>query len=294
MNLIKSMTGFGRDSIQNNKSGYIIEIKSVNHRYLDLNIKLPRNLVVLEDKIRKYIQKYISRGKIDVFITQNNYCREDINVFLNKDLADSYFNCLTNLKNEYNLNDPVSLSLLAKFPDVIFTDQKEEDIDAIWELISVPLINSLDKLVSMRYNEGTILENSLKERCNYIKTMVDEIEKKSLTIVKDYKSKLNDRLKQLLDNIPVDEARLSLEVAIFADKASIDEEIVRLKSHIHQFLETLNQEESIGRKLDFIVQEMNRETNTISSKANDIPVINLTLNIKNEIEKIREQVQNIE
>jgi uncharacterized protein (TIGR00255 family) len=292
--VIKSMTGFGRDSIQNNQSGYVIEIKSVNHRYLDLNIKMPRNLVALEDRIRKYVQKSIARGKVDVFITQNNYCREDIKAYVNNGLADSYFKCLTELKDEYNLKDPISLSLLAKFPDVIYTDQREEDIEAIWSMLSVPLKNSIDNLIIMRYNEGDKLADSLKEKCGYIKTMIDSIEEKSPIIVNEYKNKLNERIKELLGTIPVDEARLALEISIFADKASIDEEIVRLNSHIHQFLETIKEDGSIGRKLDFIVQEMNRETNTIASKANDISVINLTLNIKNEIEKIREQIQNIE
>ena len=288
------MTGFGRDSIQNDQSGYIIEIKSVNHRYLDLNIKMPRNLVALEDRIRKYIQKYITRGKVDIFLTQSNYCREDIKTYINTGLADSYYKCLTALKDRYNLDDPISLDLLAKFPDIIYIDQSEEDIEAIWTLISTILKNAIDNLITMRYNEGSKLADSLKERCSYIKSLVDDIEKKSHTIVHEYKDKLNERLKQLLDTIPVDQARLALEVSIFADKASIDEELVRLNSHIFQFLETLDQQESMGRKLDFIVQEMNRETNTIASKACDISVINLTLNIKNEIEKVREQIQNIE
>lgn len=292
--MIKSMTGFGRGTMDEEGIGFVIEIKSVNHRYLDLNIKMPRSLNSLEDKIRKIMALKVSRGKIDVFITQNKALNQNEIASLNTVLADSYIKCLQDIKERYKLIDDISVSLIAKFPEVVQLQQQETDIDKVWQVLVSPLNNAMDELIAMRILEGEKLKEDILNRCELISTYVDKVEGKSSTVVVNYREKLNSRIKELLKNIPVDENRIAIEVAIYADKASIDEEIVRLRSHLNQVNEALALSEPVGRKLDFIVQEMNREANTIASKADDLDIVNFTLNIKSEIEKIREQIQNIE
>lgn len=292
--MTRSMTGFGRGSIEENGRAFSIEIKSVNHRYLDLNIKMPRNLISLEEKIRKYIGENIRRGKVDVFITQSTYSKQDAVATFNQSLGDGYFKCLQEIRDRYSVRDDISVSLIARFPDVVTLEQKEEDLDEIWRYLFVPLKDAVDKLVKMREQEGAKLTEDVISRCNFIKETVDKVAFKAPLVVSDYREKLNSRLKELLENTQIDENRVAMEVAIFADKANIDEEIVRLNSHLIQMKETFKLNEPVGRKLDFIVQEMNREANTIASKSNDLELVNLVLNIKNEIEKIREQIQNIE
>lgn len=293
--MLKSMTGFGRAIYDNGKRSFTIELKSVNHRYLDLNVKLPRTLISLEEKIRKEISQKIKRGKVDVFITQNVYNDDDYDVKLNKNLADSYCKCLMKIKESYDVKDDISVSLISKFPDVISIEQKEENFDEIWSAILIPLTEALNKLVDMREKEGSKLKEDIENKCDVIKKNVCFIEEKSAYVVEEYKIKLDERIKELLgENKEIDESRIAMEVAIFADKACIDEEIVRLKSHIIQLKDTLKKDEPIGRKLDFIVQEMNREANTIASKSNNIDIVHSVLDIKNDIEKIREQIQNIE
>lgn len=292
--MLRSMTGFGRATYDDENRGFIVEMRSVNHKYLDLNIRMPKNLACLEDRMRKLIQDNISRGKLDIFITQNNYKSGDTVAVLNEGLCDSYVDCLKAIKDRYQLRDEFSLQLISKFPDVISVVQKEEDVEAIWEALSKPLADALKMLAKMRENEGLKLQENINQRCNTIKSMVDEIEARSPIIIENYRKKLNDKLEELLGDSGIDQNRIAMEVALFVDKSSIDEEIVRLNSHIIQMMETLNLNEPTGRKLDFIVQEMNRETNTIASKTNDIEITKIVLNIKNEIEKIREQIQNIE
>jgi len=292
--MIRSMTGYGRGSIEMDGRSYTIEIKSINHRYCDLNIKIPKSLLPLEDKIRKTVQSRLNRGKIDLFVTQNLFDKKDVSAFLNKSLADSYFSCLTEIKERYNLRDDVSLSLICKFPEVITTKQEDEDVEELWDGLETALNNALDMMVQMREREGLKLTEDIIIKCKGIKEKVLVIEEKSSDIVQEYTDKLKLRLNDLLKDYKVDENRLAMEVALLADKASIDEEIVRLKSHLIQVIETLELDEPVGRKLDFIIQEMNRETNTIASKADNLDVINIMLSIKNEIEKIREQVQNLE
>jgi len=288
------MTGFGRGTKDEDGVGFVIEIKSVNHRYLDLNIKMPRSLNSLEDRIRKIVTGKISRGKLDVFITQNKALNQNEVASLNTILADSYIKCLQDIKERYKLIDDISVSLIAKFPEVIQLEQQETDIDKVWEVLVSPLNIALDELINMRIVEGEKLKADILIKCGLISNYVTKVEAKSSTVVVSYREKLNIRIKELLKNVPVDENRIATEVAIYADKASIDEEIVRLRSHLDQVNKTLDLNEPVGRKLDFIVQEMNREANTIASKADDINIVNFTLNIKSEIEKIREQIQNIE
>lgn len=292
--MIRSMTGFGRASSDDKGRSLVIEIKSVNHRYIDLNIKMPRNLIAIEDRIRKILGEKISRGKVDVFITQKNYESETSEAYLNNSLATSYLNCLKQLKDKFNLRDDISVSQVARFPDVITVVQKEENLEEMWISLRSIIYEATDNLMGMRENEGQKLKEDILKRCNTIKDLKEKIGLKASTVVLDYKEKLQLRLKELQGNATIDENRIATEIAIYADKASIDEELVRLDSHILQLLQAMELNETVGRKLDFIVQEMNREANTIASKANDINIVNLTLNLKNEIEKIREQVQNIE
>lgn len=292
--MLRSMTGFGRGSIEEGSKNFVIEIKSVNHRYLDLSIKMPRNLLPLEEKIRKAVSQKLSRGKVDVFVIQKSFASSNIKTNFNYALGDSYIRCLKEIKERYEVRDDISVSLIARFPEVIVLDQEEEDLDEVWNTLCIPLNDALNLLMDMREKEGYKLKQDILTRCNYIKELVNKISKRAPYIVQEYKEKLEKRIKELTDNIVIDDSKIAVEVAIYADKSNIDEEIVRLKSHLNQMKETLELDEPMGRKLDFIVQEMNRETNTIASKANDLELVNIVLNIKNEIEKIREQVQNVE
>lgn len=292
--MTKSMTGFGRSNWEEKGRNFTIEIKSVNHRYFDLNIKMPRNLVFLEDKIRKSVSKKLVRGKIDLYISQNRYEAQDGIMKFNSVLGDSYVKCLKEIGKRYNLRDDISISLIARYPDVITLEQVEEGEDELWKGVSQTLEEALDMLVDMRLKEGARLQEDILKRCKHIEKLVGTIESKADTVVEEYRKKLNDRLKELIKNKIIDENRIAAEIAIYADKACIDEEIVRLKSHLVQMEDTLSLEEPIGRKMDFIVQEMNREVNTIASKTNNLDITNVSLNIKNEIEKVREQIQNIE
>lgn len=293
--MIKSMTGFGRANIvDKNNYSFSIEMRSVNHRYLDLNIRMPKSIISLEEKIRSAVGERLSRGKVDIFITYKNYECGNSEAVLNTALADSYIKCLKQISDRYDIKNDIPLSLISKFPEVVRLEEKEEDLETIWIGLRNALNDALDLLVDMRLREGKKLREDIILKCNYIKEMVNKVANISPEVVKQYRIKLSERLAELSDNIPVDENRIAMEVAVFADKASIDEEITRLYSHINQLTETLDLNESIGRKLDFIVQEMNREANTIASKSQNIEITNLILNVKNEIEKIREQVQNIE
>jgi uncharacterized protein (TIGR00255 family) len=293
--MLRSMTGFGRaTSDEEGKGSFSIEIKSINHRYLDLNVRMPRSMISLEERVRKFIGENLSRGKVDIFINYNNYSKQSVEAKFNKSLGDSYANALEEIRERYDVRDDISVSLIAKFPDVIYVEEAEEDLDEIWQSLLSALKKSVNLLIAMREREGEKLYEDILKKCDIIKENLSLVEERSPKIVLEYKKKLTERIKELLGDTSVDENRLNLELAIFADKSSIDEEITRLYSHIIQVKETLKSNEPIGRKLDFLVQEMNREANTIASKANDLEITNVALNIKNEIEKIREQIQNIE
>lgn len=292
--MIKSMTGFGRDSVNENGRSFVVEVKSVNHRYLDLNIKMPRSFLALEEKIREIISKKVNRGKVDVYINMKVFERDDIEAVLNKSLLDSYLKCLYTIRDEFNVRDDISVVNTARLPEVIGLEQKEDDLDAIWKSIEKPLENALDEFISMREREGIKLKEDIEEKCNVIEEYLALVETKTSAVVEDYRVRLNERIKQLVDENNYDESRVAMEIAIFADKCCIDEEIVRLKSHITQVRETIDKDEAIGRKLDFIVQEMNREANTMASKSNDLFITRNVLEIKSAIEKIREQTQNVE
>ena len=293
--MIRSMTSFGRsNSAEGKKRVFTVEMKSVNSRYLDVNIRMPKSIISLEEEIRKMISNSLNRGKVDVFINIKNYNegagvpKVDIN------LAQGYLQCLKEIEEKLNIKNDISVMQIARFPEVITMIEEEDKIDEIWEELKPLISSSLDMMINMREVEGEKLKEDILIKINQIEDLVSKVEEFADSIPKVFKQKLEERLKDLLGNVEVDENRIATEVCILADKATVDEEIIRLNSHINQVRETLKLNEPIGRKLDFIVQEMNRETNTIGSKSSDIKMTNIVIDIKNILEKIREQVQNIE
>ena len=293
--MVKSMTSFGRASSEEGKERlFSIEMKSVNHRYLDMNIRMPKSIFPLEERLRKLISSKLNRGKVDVYINLKNFSKGESIAEVNETLARSYFECLARISEELNIPNDATATKIARFPDVISVTEKEENIEEIFEEIKVLMEASLENMVEMREREGEKLKEDILEKLNVIENLVLDIEKIADLIPMQYKAKLEDRIKDLTTGIEIDKNRVAVEIAIFADKATVDEEIIRLRSHISQMRSTLDICEPIGRKLDFIVQEMNREANTIASKSNDMKMTNIVIDIKNLIEKIREQVQNIE
>lgn len=293
--MIRSMTSFGRsNSEEGKKRVFTVEMKSVNSRYLDVNIRMPKSIISLEEEIRKMISNSLNRGKVDVFINIKNYNegagvpKVDIN------LAQGYLQCLKEIEEKLNIKNDISVMQIARFPEVITMIEEEDKIDEIWEELKPLISSSLDMMINMREVEGEKLKEDILIKINQIEDLLSKVEEFADSIPKVFKQKLEERLKDLLGNVEVDENRIATEVCILADKATVDEEIIRLNSHINQVRETLKLNEPIGRKLDFIVQEMNRETNTIGSKSSDIKMTNIVIDIKNILEKIREQVQNIE
>ena len=293
--MVRSMTSFGRSSSEEGKKRVsTVEMKSVNSRYLDVNIRMPKSIISLEEEIRKMISNSLNRGKVDVFINIKNYNegagvpKVDIN------LAQGYLQCLKEIEEKLNIKNDISVMQIARFPEVITMIEEEDKTDEIWEELKPLISSSLDMMINMREVEGEKLKEDILIKINQIEDLVSKVEEFADSIPKVFKQKLEERLKDLLGNVEVDENRIATEVCILADKATVDEEIIRLNSHINQVRETLKLNEPIGRKLDFIVQEMNRETNTIGSKSSDIKMTNIVIDIKNILEKIREQVQNIE
>ncbi|EYE89267.1 hypothetical protein Q428_03055 [Fervidicella metallireducens AeB] len=292
--MVKSMTGYGRGESEDSSIGFLVEMKSVNNRYLDMNIRMPKQLNSMEDQIRKYISQRVSRGKVDVYITLEKYSQDDVVINVDEQLAEAYYNAYYSLKGKFNLAEEIGLGLLAKAPDIFTIERKEEDIDYLWSILSKALDQALEMFIDMRNKEGLKLSKDIVQRCDIINKKVLEIEERSPVVVDEYRDKLTQRISEYLREVEIDQARLVNEVAFFADRSNITEEIVRLKSHITQLKDTITAEETVGRKLDFLIQEMNRETNTIGSKANDLLITNLVVDIKSELEKIREQIQNIE
>ncbi|MGI6778121.1 MAG: YicC/YloC family endoribonuclease, partial [Acetivibrionales bacterium] len=266
----------------------------VNHRYSDIFIKIPRQVSFLEEKVRDLVGKTLSRGKIDVHIIFEDVGEETRNVVYDEALAKMYIDSLFSLRDKFSLQDDISVSLISRFPDILKVEKVDEDEEIIWRLLREALESALKSLLAMRENEGEELKKNLVERAGLIGQILQRITQRSPEVVKEYKQKLETRIKDLLEQQTIDENRLAMEIAFFADRCSIDEELVRLGSHINQMKETLDMDQPVGRKLDFLVQEMNREINTIASKANDLQIIKDVVEIKSEIEKMREQIQNIE
>ena len=233
--IMKSMTGFGRGTLEDENQSFTVEMKSVNHRYCDLNIKMPKSLMLLEDKMRKVILQRINRGKVDIIVTQRSYNSYGIKAVLDEGLVDSYIECFNRIKEKYDIKENIPLSLVAKFPEVITLKKEEEDMEHTWKYLSHALNDALSMLVDMREKEGEKLKKDLCQKCNYIGNLLLEVENNSQEVVKDYRNKLSQRLKNLLEEYPVDENRVAMEVALFADKSSVDEEIVRLNSHMHDY-----------------------------------------------------------
>ena len=293
--MIRSMTGYGKEFLNTENREYQVEIKSVNHRYLDINIKIPKTLSYLEEDIKKEISKKIKRGKEDVFITFENDSQEGRNIKINKELAKIYINQLKELAYEEKISDNIEVIDIAKFPDILTIKIDENDEKIKSEIVKVTK-EATEKMVEMKSIEGEKIAQDLLKRIERIEVKIVEISKKSTGLIEEYVVKLEKRIKEILKSEDIDKSRLAQEVVIYADKCSIEEEITRLKSHIYQFKKLLldNNNETIGKKLDFIIQEMNRETNTIGSKANNLEITNGVIDIKTELEDIREQVQNIE
>ena len=288
--MIKSMTSFGRASFEIDTREYIVEIKTVNHKYNDINIKINKNLSYLEDNIRKLILNYISRGKVEVYIEFNDYSEEINEILINKQLVKLYVKELNELATENNIVNDISIMNILKLPDILKTKCVNDKIEP--EILQC-VTQALEKLTQMREFEGNKILQDIKNRLDKIEAKINEISILSKDLISKYREKLEERISEIC-NYSIDESRLAQEIVIYADKTSIQEELTRLKSHCQQFRKTLDSEGNIGKKLDFIVQEMNREINTIASKANCLDITNLVIEIKTEIENIREQIQNVE
>lgn len=292
--MIRSMTGYGYYKYQDENVSMDVEIKTVNHRYCDIYIRMPRQLSCFEDKVRSLVMNRIGRGKVDVFLNWENLGEGVKKVILDKNLAIEYYNAMTQLGEELQLRDDISTSSLARFPEILRIEKKEENSEEIWAILEKAVNEALNVLIAMREAEGEKLKASLVEMCNNIENYRLRIMEREPLVIAEYKEKLSARIRELMESDVVDETRLAMEVAIFADKCSINEELVRLRSHLDQFLDILSMDGPVGRKLDFLLQEMNREVNTIGAKANDLDITRNVIEMKSEIEKIREQIQNVE
>lgn len=292
--MIKSMTGFGRCEISEADRKFTVEMKSVNHRYLDVNMKMPKKLSFFESAIRNVLKQYMQRGKVDLFITYEDFTENKICVKYNQDIAAEYMKYLNQMAEEFSLENDIRVSALSRYPEVFSMEEQTIDEDQIWKTLEKALHGAAEGFVETRIREGENLLADLIGKLDGMQKLVEYIEERSPQIIAEYKQKLEEKVKELLEDVKVDENRLLMEVTMFADKVCVDEEIVRLKSHIETTKQTLLEGGGIGRKLDFIAQEMNREANTILSKANDLAISNCAIELKTEIEKVREQIQNIE
>ena len=293
--MIYSMTGYGRYEIEENERKIVVEMNAINHRYCDLNIRLPKTLSALEENIRKSLKEKLTRGKIEINISYYSMAQEDLEVIVNEALATSYIEGLRQIGNHLNLEDNLTLKDLMQLSDVISIQKKAGDLECIEEILFKAIQGALQELLAMRGKEGEALKQDILNKSILLEQYLTSIEEQSPKVVLNYKAKLEARLATLLEsNDVIDQSRLATEVAIFADKCAIDEEITRFKSHIMQLRMILNEGGVVGRKLDFLMQEMNREVNTMGSKANDYEITRYVVELKNEIEKIREQVQNLE
>lgn len=293
--MIKSMTGFGRCEISDESRKFSVEIKAVNHRYLDMNIKMPKKLSYFESSIRNLLKDYIQRGKVDIFITYEDYTENKIVIKYNKDVAEEYYKLLEQMATDFDLENDLKVSKLSRYPEVLTLEEQSADEKELWAILEQAIKGAAQQFVETRIREGENLKKDLLDKLDEMISYVDFIEARSPEILKEYRQKLETKIQELLeDNTKIEESRIATEVTIFADKICVDEETVRLRSHIDSTRKTLETGDGIGRKLDFIAQEMNREANTILSKSNDLEVSNVAIDLKTGIEKVREQIQNIE
>lgn len=292
--MIRSMTGFGRGQANVNSRDVLVEIKSVNNRYYDFSARLPRSYNYLEEKLKSFLQGSISRGKVEVSVSVFNNESKDEEIVVNKEIAKGYIDALRSANEELGLEDDITLSQVSRFPDVFNVKRVIEDEEFVWEMVKGVAQTALEKFVAMRETEGEKMKDDVLSRLDYILGLVNIVETRSPQLTENYRNRLYTKLCDILNDKNIEEQRILLEAAIFSEKVAVDEETVRLRSHISQFKELLEAKEPVGRKLDFLVQEMNREANTIGSKAQDIDITRTVVDIKSEIEKIREQIQNIE
>ncbi len=288
------MTGFGRCEVTEGNRKYTVEMKSVNHRYLDVNIKMPKSLNFFESTIRALLKEYMERGKVDLYITFEDFSEEKYSLKYNEELAGQYLNHLNAMAEKFGLDNDIRVSTLSRYPDVFTMEQVEINEQELWAGLEKAIRGAAEQFVESRIKEGENLKTDLCRKLDNMLTYVDFIEERSPVIMKDYRERLESKVRELLGDKQMDDARIATEVTIFADKICVDEETVRLRSHIKSTKETLEAGGSIGRKLDFIAQEMNREANTILSKANSLEISDTGINLKTDIEKVREQIQNIE
>jgi uncharacterized protein (TIGR00255 family) len=292
--MIKSMTGFGRCEFADEKRKFTVELKSVNHRYLDVSIKMPKKLNFFDSTIRSVLKEYIERGKVDVYITCEDYTEDNYSLRYNSALAGEYLGYLKAMAEEFGLENDIRVSTLSRYPEVFSMEEQTIDEEELWSGLEKALRGACKQFVDSRIREGENLKKDLLAKLDEVLSDVKFIEERSPEIMQEYRARLEEKVKELLDDRQIDESRIATEVTIYADKVCVDEETVRLKSHVQSTIDTLNKGGSIGRRLDFIAQEMNREANTILSKANNIEISDTGINLKTGIEKIREQIQNIE
>lgn len=292
--MVRSMTGYGRFELLKNGVNYTVEIKSVNHRYFEFSVRTPKGCAFLEEKLKALFAKRIARGKIEAYVGIEGGTRSSCVVTVNEEVADSYVNALKALKKKYGLSGKVSLSDVITNNDVFVVERPKMNEEEVWKAVEEAANGAVEAFIKMRETEGERLAEDVKSRCNHILNMVGEIEKIAPETLKNYRERLEKKLREVLEDTSIDEQRILTEAAIFADKIAVDEETVRLRSHINQLVCMIDSDESLGKKFDFVVQEMNREANTIGSKAQNIEITRMVVDIKGEIEKIREQIQNIE
>lgn len=292
--MVKSMTGFGRAEVLEGNTKFTVEIKSVNHRYLDVNIKMPKKLNFFESAIRNLLKEYMERGKVDLFITYEDFNEDTGSLKFNKALAAEYLNYLNQMAENFDIENDVRVSTLSRYPEVFTLEEQAIDEDQLWAVLEKALRLACEKFVESRKAEGENLKIDLLQKLDEILASVSFIEERSPEILKDYRTRLEEKIKEVLADRQLDDARIATEVTIYADKICVDEETVRLRSHVNSAKDTLQKGGSVGRRLDFILQEMNREANTILSKANNLEISDTGIDLKTNIEKVREQIQNLE
>ncbi len=292
--MLKSMTGFGRMQEVINNRDILVEIKAVNHRYYEFNSRVPRTYGYLDEKLKGFLNGKVSRGKVEVSVSIFNQEGSDAAIEINRSIADGYVTALRGISEDLNLKDDLSLTSVMRLPDIFNVVKTTEDEEVIWQDVKAVASKALDKFIGMRETEGQKMYDDIASRLDYIENVVGEIEKRSPEVTELYREKLYAKIKEIVDERNIDDARILTEAAIFSEKTAVDEETVRLRSHIAQYRSLLKADEPVGRKLDFLTQELNREVNTIGSKGQDLEITKMVVDLKSEIEKIREQIQNIE
>lgn len=293
--MIRSMTGFGHGEVSNDKNQKVtVEMKSVNHRYCDISLKLPKKLAMFEANIRNIMKEYASRGKIDIYVSYEDLSETAVSLHYNQAMAEEYMQVFKKMREDFNIETKITAEALAKYPEVVTIEEVQQDEEVWWELLEAALRQAAEKFVETRTIEGANLKRDLLGKLDQMAADVTFIEERSPQIIAEYRSKLEEKVKEFLEDSTIEENRIAAEVTLYADKIAVDEEIVRLQSHISSMTDVLESDESIGRKLDFMAQEMNREANTILSKSSDVDLADHAIELKTNVEKVREQIQNIE